>query len=953
LHRKFGFTLIAWVPLLIPLAAFAQNATLKGTLVDGRTKAAIADVRLTLKGVPDTSEVHSAVSGADGAFSFTGLSLRAYRIDAERLGYAHFQLALSVTRTQQNAGALALTPTVLQLGEVAVEGAAPPAIQKADTTEFSAKSFKTHPDATAEDLLAKLPGIQIKNGAVTSNGEAVQQVLVDGRPFFGGDPTVAIRNLPADVIDKIQVFDKLSDQAEFTGFDDGQSQKTINLTLRPDRRNSQFGKAYAGVGDDGQYLTGGNDNLMKGATRLSLIALANNVNQQNFSAQDLLGVLNTGSQRGGPFGGGGNGFRAGGGGRGRGGDGGGGSGFGPGGGQNGIGAQAFLVGQQDGITATNSLGANHSATFWKKLVVNQSFFFNSTDNQNDQVLTRTNSVPEDSILYYNQLARTENKNYNNRYDARLEMAVDSSNSFVDLPRLYFQNNHASSLSSGANTGADGEDISQATNDNASATTGHNLTNHLIYRHRFLRRGRTISADFGAGHTLKDGDSEQQSLSQFGAGSAASFDTLDQQTAIRTTTSSLSARVAYTEPAFSNGLVQLTYSPSMNWNDADNRARQFDPLTQTYSVPDTSLSNVFQSRSGAQNAGIGYLMRRRQLNLSANLAYQATTLHNEETLPQPGSLSATYHELLPSFMLNNNLEGHRNLRLSFNTASRIPTIGQLQNVVDNSNPLVLTTGNPALEPSVDQTLLCRYSATDVTRARGLFLLFSVQHTQDYIGSSTFTASRDSVLPSGVLLRAGSQLVTPVNLPDAWTANSFVTYSHPLKPLKSVMNLNAGVTYSQTPGLANEIESIAHTTAPSGGVVFSSNISENVDFTVSYSGAYNIVRNGTDATQNSNYYSHNAGLKLNLIGWHGIVFRNELTNNLISGLTPAYDQNVWLWNLGLGQKLMKDRRLELRLTGTDLLDQNRSTSRTVTDTYVQDTRNQTLGRYVMMNVTYTLR
>jgi hypothetical protein len=155
-----------------------------------------------------------------------------------------------------------LTPRALELGEVAVEAAAPPVTQKADTTEFSARSFKTHPDATAEDLLAKMPGISIRNGTVTSNGETVQQVLVDGKPFFGGDPTLAIRNLPADVIDKIQVFDKLSDQAEFTGFDDGQSQKTINLMLRPDRRNSQFGKVYGGVGGEGQYLTGGNDNVM-------------------------------------------------------------------------------------------------------------------------------------------------------------------------------------------------------------------------------------------------------------------------------------------------------------------------------------------------------------------------------------------------------------------------------------------------------------------------------------------------------------------------------------------------------------------------------------------------------------------------------------------------------------------------------------------------------------------
>lgn len=959
---RLRLTTLALVFAFLPTPARAQTARLQGSLVDVRTKAPTGQVRMTLTSLADTTRVRAFVTGDDGAFRFPGLTAGDYRLEASRVGYAPFRMRVRVEREVEDLGVLTLLPAALPVGGVTVQGDGPAVLQKADTTEFAARAYKTHPDATAEDLVGKMPGITIQNGTVTSNGEQVQQVLVDGRPFFGGDPTLALRNLPAEVIDRIQVFDKLSDQAEFTGFDDGQSQKTINLLLRPDRRNSQFGKSYAGVGDDGRYLTGGNDNLLKGATRLSVIGLSNNVNQQNFSSQDLLGVLNTQNQRGGPFGGGLGGFRAGGGGGGRGGFGGSGGGFGGGGGGGGFGGggpgggaspATFLVGAQDGITTTSSIGANLSTTGWKKLVVNQSYFFNATDNSNDQVLSRDYVPPEDSISTYTQSGSTSNRNFNHRYDSRIEFNPDSANSIVDTPRLYFQSNHAAARTTGTNSSLDGQPASDAASRSGSDTDGHNLSDHLVLRHRFPKRGRTLSADVGVGHNLKDGSGKLQSLDEFTSGSGTQRDTLDQASGVRTTTSTVSARVAYTEPVGGRGLVQLTYNPSLSINVSDNRVYELDPFTGAYSVADTGLSNVFHSRATAQNAGAGYLMRRGTTNLMASVAWQRTDLHNQETLPATFTLDRSYQSVLPFFTFNDNLANHRNLRVTISTAVRTPTIGQLQNVVDNSNPLALTTGNPDLAPAYNEALIARYSTTDPTRSRGLFLLLSVQHQQDYIANATHTAARDSVLAGGTIQRAGSQLSYPVNLNGYWSVNSFATFSHPVATLKSVLNLNTGVTFLRTPGVVEGEQNVARTTTLTGGVVLSSNISENVDFTVSYSGNENFARNALVQSLDADYYSHTAALKLNLIGRGGIVFRNELTHNLITGLSSGYDQNIVLWNVALGKKLLKNDRLDLRLSVTDLLDQNRSDTRSVTETYVQDTRNRTLGRYAMLIATYTLR
>ena len=196
-------------------------------------------------------------TGNDGTFDLPNVGMHTYVLNVSCIGYATINRIVRVEKPNQNLGELFMAQAIIQLGEVVIQGILPTAVQRADTTEFLAKAFKTNPDADAGDLIEKMPGIVISNGTITSNGETVQQILVDGKPFFGTDPTIALRSLPAEAIEKIQVFDKMSDQAEFTGFDDGQSVKTINIMLRPERRTSQFGKTYGGYADDGRYIRGG------------------------------------------------------------------------------------------------------------------------------------------------------------------------------------------------------------------------------------------------------------------------------------------------------------------------------------------------------------------------------------------------------------------------------------------------------------------------------------------------------------------------------------------------------------------------------------------------------------------------------------------------------------------------------------------------------------------------
>ncbi len=941
--------LLIFILLLLPGTARAQSATFSGRVVDGVKSSTLKGAHVKMVNEKDTTDAAIETTDAAGAFSFLNVRYLPYRLEVSSVGYAPLSRAVLVDQPAIRLGDIPLVLRLIPLGEIVVQRDPPPTVQKADTTEFNARAFKTHPDATTEELLAKMPGITVDNsGTVTAQGEQVQQILVDGKPFFGNDPTLAIRNLPADAIEKIQVFDKMSDQAEFTGFDDGQALKTINIVTRMEKRNQGFGKLTAGYGNDTRYLTGGDLNIFSGATRLSVIGISNNVNQQNFSTQDLLGVVNSSRQSAGSFAGGG-GFGRRGGGGGGGGFGGGGGGFQGGGGS----VNNFLVGQQSGLATTNSVGLNYNDTWVKPLEVNGSYFFNGTNVQNDQRLNRQYFAAGDSNTLYDETSDAASRNYNNRVEMRLVYTADSSNSFIDLPRMYFQTNTSTSLVSAANTIPASSVSNTAGSDNAAHTNGYNLSNHLILRHKFDLPGRTISLDIGTGYNHKAGSGTLLSTAEYMSGTATQADTLNQEATLFNNSSSLSARLVYTEPLEVNSLIQLSYSPAWTRNTADNRKYLPDPLSGDYVALEENLSNTYEDWYTTNRAGIGYRYREQGLNLMTDLSYQVASLKGNQQYPVSSSVGRLFYNILPSVTFNDVIADHTNLRIFYRTSTAPPAVTQLQNVVDNSNPLLLTAGNANLKQSYSHNFVVRYSDVYPDKSRSFLAFLGLSYTGDYVANSTITALHDTLLAGGVPMTQGTQLTSPVNLNGDWSLRTFMTYSLPLGLLGSTLNLTSGFTFTRTPGLLQGDLSIAKNSVISGGAVVSSNISSDVDFTLSYTGNYTISRYSQQPLSNTDYFYHTAGVKLNLIFLDGFVLRNDVSNTLYTGLAGGYNQNIVIWNAGLGKKFLADQRGEVRVTANDILKQNRSVNRTITDAYVEDMQTQVLPRYFLLTVTYTLR
>ncbi len=917
--------------------AQAQNFTLSGIITDGVEP--LVGVNVLLISQRDSTRRQGSITDLDGKFELANVRGGAYQLRATYVGYKTFEMEVVVRGADQNLGALRMEQAALQLQGVTVEATQIRAQQKGDTTEYNAAAFKVNPDADAEQLVRKMPGVTVEGGTVRAQGEDVRRVTVDGQEFFGEDAVLALRNLPAEVVDRIQVFDRMSDQAQFTGFNDGNTEKTINIVTRGGLRNAQFGRVYGGYGTDERYSAGANLNFFKGSSRISFIGLANNINQQNFSTQDLLGVVGNSSQRGGPGGAGG----------GRG------SGGGPGGrgnwgGNNDI--NNFLVGQQGGINTTNSVGLNYTDNWGRKVKINSSYFFNNSGNDSRSVLQREFFLSENISQFYDENNVSESNNFNHRFNARIEYTIDSTNSIIITPRLSFQNNRTSSLLLGANRFDANALINSTDNDLNAQNNGFNFGNNILYRHRMAKAGRTFSVNLNTDFNERSGRSDLYSQSLFFNTQDSSLIN-DQRTNLASDGYTLSAGLTYTEPLGKKSILQFEYRPTLAKNASERETNQFEEITGAYTRLDSILSNSFDNETVTQRGGLSYRWRDEKVNFAIGANYQTVLLSSAQNFPLNLAVEKNFYNLLPNAMLILTPNRNQSLRVFYRTFTVTPNINQLQNVVNNSNPLQLSTGNPNLRQQLTHSVFMRYNLTEPNKARTLFAFFNTSFTDDFIATSTLIASRDTTLQEGVTLFRGAQLSQPVNLSGNWNARSFLTYGMPVKALKSNLNINAGLSYARTPGLINNVQNESQTYNVNGGLVLGSNISEKIDFTVSYSANYNIVENTLQPQLNNNFFFHNASLRFNWLPWKGLVLNTDVTNTLYTGLGNDFNQNFVLWNAAIGYKFLKGNAGELRLNAFDLLGQNNSIARVVTETYVEDNITQVLTRYFMLSFVYNLR
>jgi hypothetical protein len=550
---------------------------------------------------------------------------------------------------------------------------------------------------------------------------------------------------------------------------------------------------------------------------------------------------------------------------------------------------------------------------------------------------------------YKQNNNNETKNQNQRFNFRFEYNLDSANKLTIVPSISFQKNNLTSILLGSNTVSDNVFLSRTNTASSTENIGYDFYNSVLYQHKFLKKGRTVSLNIGSQLSEKNNTGTYNSSNNYSNNITSG---LNQKYTAYNNTKKISANLSFTEPAGKYAQVQVSYNPSYTESQASKFTDDHDTVTDAYTKFNVALSNKYSNIYEIQKGGLSYKYRKDKLNLSLGADAQYSTLHGNEVFPVDYLINRPFTNVLPNAFLNYKFSDSKNLNINYRSATSIPNVTQLQNVLDVSNPLLVKSGNADLKQTFENNLNIRLGGFNTKTSRNFFILLNGNYTDNYVSSATYILRTDSVI-QGYRIKAGSQLSKPVNVNGYWTARSFLVYGFPVTAIKSNVNFTGGVIYNHTPTLINDALNFSNNYAFNGGAFIGSNISQKLDFSLSYNGSYNIVKNSLQKQSDNSYYTHTAVFKINWIFYKGFVLNTDLNHTLYNGLSQNYNQYYFLWNAYLGYKFFTNRSLEAKLSVFDLLNQNRSISRTITGTYTEDSNTTVLKRYFMFTVTYTLK
>ena len=922
---RFIFTLVSWV---FPLVLMAQS--LSGTVTDKTTKEGLISATVQLVASDGKSSYTS--TDLNGNFQFKKLQPGTYTLQVTYVGYKSYKAKQTLSEGQEKRVKIEMSEDAQLLGEVSVQGRATRAEQQGDSLLYNAEAFQVMMGSSAEDLLAKMPGIVVEGGTIQAQGEQVQKVLVDGKEFFDGDVNLAIKNLPSDVIASIEVFDKKSEQAEFTGFDDGEEIKTINIVTKSGFRQGTFGEVSGGYGTDDRYKVNGNLNFFNDDRRISVLGMSNNVNQQNFSQEDLAGVMSAGNS-----------------GRGRGGRGGGGGGQpgAPGGGN----ASNFMVGTLGGVTSANGFGLNYVDQWGEKWKMTGSYFFNQSDNLTQQQTDREYFESVLPGMTYSEYQENSMKNWNHRFNMKLDYQMTERTSLQFRPTLSFQNNDSYGLLQGQNL-VNGTTDSETETTSMGKSNAYNIGADLMLRHRFLKEGRTLSLMLSGKMSNTDSDTYTDYLNMlYGLELSQVTDDYSQWKQTMNRQYTLRSNLSYTEKLTDNLQLQLGYK--MSYTDSENDKKTYDrsAVTDLYDQLDESLSNEYQSGYLTQAGNVGLRYRAGKLSAMLGVDAQWANLKGDLVYPQPDGLSHKYFSVLPSFTLRYSLDRTNSFQLRYRSRSSSPSVTDLQNVIDNSNPLFLSAGNPNLDQQVSHTANLRYLRT--TKSGHTFIaMVGATIQQDYVADSTFVAREDIALSPTVTLNKGSQFTRPVNLDGYYSLQSMVTYGFPVDFLRSNINFSLSVNYANVSTIFDGVESRTRELNLIPKLIIGSNISKNLDFTASYSAGINKMFSSLDTAAESDYVTHTAAAKLGWTFFWGLTFRSTFNYIGYTGLDTG-TEDYFLWNLSLGKKFLKNNAAEIRIEAFDVLKQNQAFTHRTGSNYYDYVNSNVLQPYAMISFVYTIR
>jgi hypothetical protein len=892
----------------------AQNK-ISGKIVDGMNKLPLPDATVTIINPVDSAAMGFAVADKTGLFEIKNLPKGNFVLGITFTGYAPFTKHLNITQSQfvMNLDTIYMQlDSSLMLSSVIVQ--APPIQVKKDTIEFRASSFKTKPNATVEDLLKKLPGVEVdKDGNVTAQGEEITKIYVDGKEFFLNDPKLATKNLSSDMIEAVQVFDDMSEQAKFTKIDDGSRKRTINLKLKKDKKKGIFGRSSASYGTSDRYEASGSFNTFNNSQQVSILGSANNINKLGFTSSDQGSGKRSGNRGG------------------------------------------SSPAAASGNTKSWSTGINFRDEWGTKFNFTGSYFVARTDNSNYNTSYRQNFFGNDSSANVNSVSNSSNNSINHRLNFRLEYTIDSMNSVLITPALNYQKgtsgNDDSSTTNAINPRQNYKAIDGGSHvSNNRDNTGFN--NDLLFRHRFHKPGRTFTMGWNTAVNNSNGNGFNFSPYHFfdSTHTEYKFDNRQQQNdqATRSFNNTLSASV--TEMIDSSMVWELNYAYTINKSNSDRNTYNYDSTNGFFDLVDTVQTNYFENQFTANRLGTNFRVKKEKYDYQFGGAVNFATLQNLTTRVDTAkntTMRQNYTNFFPNASFNFNPAPRKNLRFNYRGSTRAPSISQLQNVRDESNRLNIRTGNPDLKQEFTHAFNLTYSTFNLTNFLYLNLNAGATLVNNKIVNST---SQES---PGVLL------TKPENLNGAQVYSFSGTIGIPLKKVTTGRRSPVNLNLTTSGGYARDVSKIMdtvrfnYTSRLGQRLSFNYFIQDHLDLQANANFNYNDAHYSAQGAQGYKYFDQHYSIDITYTIWKRLMINNDFDYYINTGRAQGFNQPIPLWNAYISCLLFRKQNGEIRISGVDLLNQNKSINRTVNALYIEDTYTRVLQRYFLVSFMYNFK
>ena len=903
---KSGKCLLMLLMILFSPMAFAQQSgvNVTGSVVEQGSDTPIEQATVRLLNVKDSAMVRGVVSARNGSFTLKNVKKGSYLLHITFIGYDPLYQPLQITgkKNPVNVGKLELSDGAIELGEAVVIGKAPEVTVRNDTVEYNADSYKVTEGSVLEDLLKKMPGVEVDSeGKITVNGKEVKKVMVDGKEFFSDDPKVAFKNLPAKMIDKLQVLDKKSDMAQMTGFDDGEEETVINLTVKPGMKQGWFGNAYGGYGSKDRYEGNAMVNRFVNNDQITFMGGANNTNNMGFS--DLASTMFSGM-------GGGGGRRG---------------GFGAG----------------SGITSSGNAGLNFSKEFKPdKLTLGGNTRYSHSDNDARSKSDRQNILPGDSSSYDNSEAMSRTKSDNFGVDFRLEWKPDTMTQLIFRPSFSLSHSMNDNFSDATTLDNERDTVNTNKSSNYSESNGYNLNASIDFSRKLNNKGRVFSATLSGGNSDSYSDGMNRSdIVYFNQTDALKNSIIDQRSRYDNKGFNYRAYVSWVEPIGHNNFIQATYSISQRKQEALKNVYNQD-ADGIYNVLDSAYSQSYRNNFISQRASLSFKSQRAKFNYTIGLNLDPSYSSSENFVGDTtlSKITRKVVNLSPMAQFNYMFDKRTNLRIMYNGRTSQPNMTQLQPVADISDPTNITIGNPDLNPRYTNNVFIRFQQFTPEKQRA----FMIMANGSYI-------INDIVSYTSYNQETGVKTTTYKNVNGNYSGNVRMMLNTPLKNKKFSINSMTMASFANSNGYINEEKNTNRNLILSerGGIDFRSSY---LDLGVNGNIRYNATSNSLQKENNQNTFNYGAGGYTTIYLPLNFKIESDVNWSTNSGYGDGFKQNEVLWNASASKSFLKNNQGTLRFKIYDILQQRSNISRSVTASYIQDSEYNTLGSYFMVHFIY---